>query len=124
MKLTYAQLIASVDALNRFAANAFPIRTSIAMKDILRRVDVLVSDYNQERLARCQQFGTLNNETNSYDFENGDQAKWQEAMTELHGGEVEIHGERIRLNGLLSSMTISPADLFALEWLIDDGAAG
>jgi len=121
MKLTYGQLITSADAFGRFASEKFPLKTSIALKDILRRFNVLIADYNEERVKRCEEFGTLNAVTNHYEFDAAAQPKWTAAMDELHGGIVEIAGERIALNGLLSSITISPGDLLALEWLIDDG---
>lgn len=122
MKLTYGHLLASLDAFGRFMASSLPLKTSIAMKDVARRVQQLVADYHEERLKLCEQFGTLNKETNNYEFENDDaKAKFDASMTELHGVAVDVPGGRIRLAGLLSSMAISPGDLIALEWLIDDG---
>jgi len=129
MKLQLSQLINSLGnaatgdagAFARLRSNAMPLSTSLRMRDVIRRVNEIVADFDAMRIELCQLHGTLNPETNHYDFEGDAQAAFNADFTELLASEVEIPGSRIKISQLLSSMAIMPDDLAALEWLIDDG---
>ena len=129
MKLQLGRLINSLGngntgdlgAFYRFNQNPLPIKTSMRMRAIIRKVDEIVNDFNDARLELCKRFGTLNEETQNYDFEGKQGEAFNSEYADLMLSEIEIPGSRIPISQLLSSTVITPNDALALEWLIDDG---
>ena len=129
MKLTLQTLIDSLGnvalgddgAFARFNRNALPLKITMQMKGIIRRVEEIMTDYHKKRLALLDKFGELQPETDNYTFTPENRAAFDKAFRDLVLTEVDIAGTRLKPSQLLSSTVISPQDAIALEWLIDDG---
>lgn len=129
MKLTLQTLIDSLGnvalgdegAFARFNHNALPLKISMQMKGIIRRVEEIMTDYHKKRVELLEKFGELDAATDNYTLTPENRAVFDKEFRDLVSKEVDIAGTRLKPSQLLSSTVISPRDAIALEWLIDDG---
>lgn len=119
MKVTYKELLDSSDALSRFTSLPQPPALSVMLKHVLRSVTTAFADFNATRKELCERHGKENAENQTYEFETPEIRKAFDAdYLELTEATTTVPGRRIKLSEIKAELT--PADLFALEWLIDD----
>ena len=118
LQVTLEDLLRSRQALQSLASMPLPARDAFRLCKIVKAVAKELEACNDTRLKLCEQFGKLNEDTQSYDFaSDSDREAFTREYGELLKTEVEISGERINPSILNN---ISAGELLVLAWLIED----
>lgn len=127
MKLTLGELKASFDsnALPRLAADAgLPVKTAFRLAQVWKQALAQMQCYEEARINICRKYGTLNEETQKFEFPNDDAEKeLHKEGRELLRIEVEIGGEPFLIDDfgprkLTAGDFLSANDIVHLGWLI------
>lgn len=121
MKTELERIFVSVDsgALNRLLAQPLPVQISYRLGKIAKTVDAELKEYNTARIKLLEKYGKLNGDQYEFGSDNSKKA-FQSELAELLQSEVEIPGDRFKLDGL-GKCEISAVDLAILMWLFEDG---
>jgi hypothetical protein len=117
LKAKMRELIDSRPALQNLITQPLPATTAFRLARLVQALNPELEAYEVTRKKLCEQHGTLDTESNTYKFEPAAQAVFAKEMDALLDSEVEIAGEKVRLD-FLSQAHLSVVDALNLQWLI------
>jgi hypothetical protein len=120
--LTLQQLMEAHTALGRLAQQPLPIRTAYAVARLLRALAPDATEFQQQRTALITRLGAPR-PPRPEEPQGGDvievtpanQPEFQRTMAELLAVEVQIDHAPVHLNGGSATISVTAADLLALE---------
>lgn len=116
MEITLNQLINSRKSLDKLFMQDLKARTSFLLFRLQPQVFSELTNYDQARLALCKKLGTLNLETNKYEF--GDKLEaFESEYIELINTQITLDTEPLQLDDIADAQ-LSALDFLALSWLI------
>ena len=119
IQVSLAELVNSQSALQSLAGQVMPAPVAFKLSKIIKAVNSELKTCDETRLKLCEQYGTLNEKTNQFEFPSKTKRESLEnEYAELVKTEVTIQGERLSLDRL-SNLSISAGDILALSWLIE-----
>jgi len=120
MKIKMKDVVNGADALQRLMANPFPVKLSYKLSRILTDADRELKTFEKLRFDLIKKHGEYQKETDIWQVGAENTAAYNAEYGELLDVGISVWGERIKLDAL-GSISISPADLFFLSWLLDCG---
>ena len=115
MKVELGKIVASSEPLGKLMQEKTPIATSFRLAKVLKSVQGELETYDETRKKLIEELGKDGEiKQDSPNFE-----KFIEEMNKLLAEKVSIKAEKIKSESL-SKVEISPSDLLALEWIIDE----
>ncbi len=117
LRITKAQLINSIEALNYLFAQSFRPSMAFRLKTLAKSVAGEVAKIEKERIRLCDEYGTFDRETNTYKF-GEKEADFQTAFDILFSEECEIAAAQIRVSEFGAGALLSAEILLKLDWLI------
>jgi len=115
MKVKVAQLVGSSEPLGKLMTQPMPSATAFRCAKTLKAVQAELESYDEARKNLIEQHGKdgeIKPKDKGWD-------KFIKGMEELMETEVKIDAEKIKEENL-SKVEISPADILALDWIIEE----
>ena len=115
MKVKVAQLVGSSEPLGKLMTQPMPSATAFRCAKTLKAVQAELESYEEARKNLIEQHGKdgeIKPEDKGWD-------KFIAGMEELMETEVKVDAEKIKEENL-SKVEISPADILALDWIIEE----
>lgn len=124
MKLTIAQVLGAVSALNELAGKAFPPATSLRIARLSARLQPEADLAEKQRLALIEKAGAkLSEDRRAFEFP--DEAagrKFEAEWREVLATEIDVHVDPLPLQAL-GSTELTPATMKGLLPLLEEEAA-
>jgi hypothetical protein len=115
MKVELGKIVASSEPLGKLMQEKMPIATSFRLAKVLKSVQAELETYDETRKKLIEELGVDGEiKQDSKNFE-----KFVKEMNNLLAEKVSVKVEKIKSENL-SKVEISPSDLLALEWIIDE----
>lgn len=133
---TLGELIQSEQSLGVLIDQQLPIRASFQISKIVKAASVEIAQYQESRKLLCERHSNkdedgkaimLGNDNNPvaegqpgrYDIPADKMPEFEKEHAELMATEVSIPGTQVKISEL-GSVTIAPANLMTLDWLITE----
>ena len=127
IKLTVKQLVDAAtgnqngSALSRFFALEKPVAVAWRNRGQIKACTEEMKLYEERRIALCDKYGTKDEKTGNYRFEDPDKLKkFTAELDELGKQPVEISGEPIKLSELVAGSRLSESDASLIEMFLTD----
>lgn len=124
MKLSNRELLTNMQQLKVLAQRDLPIKASYAIAKNMRKIEEELRPYEEERQRLLEKHGKKDkegelivDEVGQVDFK--DKKAWDKDINELLDIEVEIDFHKFNIEHL-EGREISPAELIALEHMIEE----
>lgn len=124
MKLSNRELLSNMQRLKVLAQRDLPIKASYAIAKNMRKIEDELKPYEEERQRLLEKHGKKDKEGELIVDERGrakfkDKKAWNKDVDELLDIEVEIDFHKFNIKHL-EGREISPAELIALEHMIEE----
>lgn len=105
------------------------VRVRFRIAQIWKQIQAHLEDLNEQRLALCQEYGVLNEETQNWDIPDEKMPLFNKEAQLLLETDVELVGEQLSINDLElkyvgarqdDDLSLSSEDILKLEWLFSD----
>jgi len=117
MKVKLLNIIASEKSLSQLATQKLSPRTSFRIASLLHNISIEMESYYKVRKGILEEYGELNDDKQTYKIPSENRQAVEDALNELADTTIDLPGQPISLNDL-GDITISPADMLTLLWLI------
>lgn len=117
MRITISDLLSAHSSALALADKPLSVKTSFILARQLRAIKTELETYDAERLKLCKRYGTLDEKTKRYVFENNKQAEFEAAYNELVAQEVELPEDKLSLEN--EDIRLSANEVIALSALIN-----
>ena len=114
MKIKLSKLVGSSEPLGRLMSEPMPSATAFRCAKTLKAVQAVLESYDEARKNLVEQHG----KDGEIKPEDKGWEKFIAGMEELMETEVSIKIEKLKEENL-SKMEIAPADIVALEWIME-----
>ena len=115
MKVELGKIVGSSEPLGKLMQEKIPIATSFRLAKVLKSVQAELGIYDEMRKKLIEELGVDGEiKQDSKNFN-----KFVEQMNKLLAEKVSVKVEKIKSENL-SKVEISPADLLALEWVVEE----
>lgn len=123
LEVKLAQLVASAPALGRLCAEKAPARITFTLARVTKSINSELETYEKTRMSLLEKYGTLSEDKSHYKFESREQSeKFELELKELLETPVSLQHSPLALDQL-ETVSVSAADLMALDWLIVEDAS-
>ena len=115
MKVTLGQIVGSSEPLGKLVQEKMPISTAFRLSSIMKKVQGVLETYDESRKTLIEKHGKdgeIKPESKNWD-------KFIDEMNELLQTETKLDVEKVKSSSL-SKVECTPADLLALEYLIEE----
>ncbi len=120
MKIKLGQLIVSQAAYKILLEQSLPIATAFRLKKLTKETSEILKDYEASRLELCERLGTVNEETNNYEFPNAEaKQEFGDGLNALMREDVLLNSKRLHLSDL-GSINLPTITILELDWLFAD----
>lgn len=121
MKLTLSDLYESREALDRLAGEKLPGRFAYLVARNLRVIGPEIAEVERQRAAIVEKYGTPTDTPGSWNIPQDKLEPYIAEVDELFRTEIELELTPIRLSDLPDDLSMTPADMAALSYLIVEG---
>jgi hypothetical protein len=115
--LTTSQIITSNGPLQELSRMLFPVILSFKISTVIKRLDVITTDFYEKRQAILNELGTLDAEKNTYSFEGENEKKAQEEINLLLDQKNLVKIVPIKL-AEFGDAKLEPRIMALVDWLI------
>lgn len=127
IKIKISELLNSVETLQKLSKQDFKAKLAWQISKLLKAAEVEIQSFNETRMNLIKKYGEkdengelITDETGNCKIMEGGILDFSNQLTELVESEVEINGNKIKIDDL-DNVNFTPAEMAQLEVLIDFG---
>jgi len=115
MKVKIGTIVSTAEPLGKIMSQSMPIATSFRLKEILGKLQEVLNTYDESRKELIEKHG----KDGEIKPESKNFPKFVSELEELLATETKVDIEKVAQSSL-SKVEVSPTDLMALDWLIEE----
>ena len=120
MKVKASLVVTAVGILKSIDLTKMKLSTSYKVRQILKNCEEALGDFEQRRVKLAEEYGTLNEAGDKYDFADDEAAQaFQDGMNALLDDEFDIKIKKIHVDLLDEYIDIEPTNVDLVAWFID-----
>jgi hypothetical protein len=118
MKIEIGKIVNAIPALNALANEPLPIQIAFSVRRLIKNINSQLEPYNVTVFELYKRLGKLDEAKNLYVIQPDTLPEFESEMDKLNKKKISLEVEKISISDL-SKVSISVANLEALDWLIE-----
>lgn len=118
IEISLRELKQSLNSLNSLFSQKAKKDVLVKFRQMLRLMNKAFAEFENDRVALCEKYGTLNAEKTNYDMTDENKLKWTEEIEKLGDKIVQLPFKPLKLNDL-GNIELNTFEFDELSWLIN-----